>query len=155
VVVGRRPSFGCELRNGVLVVSGYVDEHAHFAVSGAFAAVDLQAVSGFSSLGLRHFLQFLYAADATTIRLLECPVSFIETINAISGLLKGDKIAVSSLQAPYRCDACGIELDVVLDCSRVTLTKFDVQLPPQRCHRCRELLTPLFDPLEYLLFLYN
>jgi hypothetical protein len=147
--------FSYEVRGSTLIVSGYIDERAQFSDVPDFDAVNLQSVSGFSSLGLRQFLQFLGKRETQAVRLLECPVSFIETVNAISGLLKASKISIESLQVPCRCDNCLLDIEVLVQCSDVVVGQVNVTIPAQRCHRCREPLSVLVDPLEYFVFLYN
>lgn len=148
--------FSYELRQTTLHVTGYLDERSVFiGVSGKFGGVNLQCVEGFSSIGLRQFLQFLYAQSASTIALHECPVSFIETINAISGLLKGKKIRIESFLVPYKCQDCLIEVEVLVRCSDVRMEGTSIKTPTPRCHSCREHLHLHVDPHEYFLFLYN
>lgn len=147
--------FSYEIRNGTLFISGYLDERADFYDVGSFDAVNLQSVSGFSTLGLRQFLQFLYGNEAPRMPLKECPVSFVEAVNAISGLIKGSKIVIESIQVPFRCDACNVEVEALVQCGDISFQGAKISVPPQRCHRCREQLRLVIDPHDFFLFLYN
>jgi hypothetical protein len=149
--------FSCKFEERTLIVSGYLDENAIFPVitSAPFEAVNMQAISGFSSLGLKHFLQFLCQQPPPQISLLECPISFIDSINAISGLIKGSKLVIESLLMPCRCPECLIDIETLVFCADVMLEKHDIHIPPQKCHICRSHLTLLVDPWEYFLFLYS
>lgn len=149
--------FSFKFEEHTLVVSGYLDENAEIPTNSnfKFEAVNMQAISGFSSLGLKHFLNFLYQQTNPKISLRECPTSFIDSINAISGLIKGSKLVVESLQMPCQCPDCLVDIETLVYCSDVTIDKHDIFIPPQKCHICRAQLTLLVDPWEYFLFLYS
>ncbi len=153
--LGLRP-FLSEIRGDTLYVTGYIDEHSDFSrVKGAFGNVSLQNVEGFSSIGLRQFLNFLYAHAAGPVALLECPVSFIETINVISGLLRGTKVVIESLLVPFRCPNCLVQVEILTRCAEVTVAGSSIKLPTPRCHKCPDQLRLHVDPHEYFLFLYG
>jgi hypothetical protein len=148
--------FSFKVQGQTLFVTGYLDERSDFSkISGPFDTVNLQSVVGFSSIGLRQFLQFLYAQVTPSIALAECPVSFIETIDAVSGLLKGTKLKIESLMVPFKCDDCMIEVELPTKCADVALKGAAIELPTHRCHKCRQPLRLHVDPHEYFLFLYN
>lgn len=148
--------FFYEIRSNVLFVTGYLDERSDFSkIVGVFDKVNLQAVEGFSSIGLRQFMQFLYSRDWQSILLQDCPVQFIEAINAISGLLKGTKIKIESLMVPFKCADCRVEVEILTKCSDIVMEGVSISTPTHRCHKCREYLHLHVDPHEYFLFLYN
>jgi hypothetical protein len=50
------------------------------------------------------------------IRLLECPIAFVQQANAISNLL--DQTQVVSFYAPYMCPRCGLDEERLIDVER-------------------------------------
>lgn len=146
--------FSYNLRETTLVVIGYLDERAHFPDTADIEAVNMAAITGFSSLGLRQFFALLYGQQSDLVRLLECPVDFIEAVNALSGLIKGSKITIDSLLMPCRCENCLLDVEVLVHRKEVQYDQNDVTIPPQLCHRCRQALTVMIDPWEYFLFLF-
>lgn len=53
---------------------------------------------------------------ASRIRLLECPIAFVQQANAISNLL--DNTQVVSFYAPYMCPRCGLDEERLIDVER-------------------------------------
>jgi hypothetical protein len=148
--------FYYNVRGDVLVITGYLDEHADFSrIAGAFDKVNLQGVDGFSSMGLRQFMHFLYERDSRSIALQDCPVPFIEAINAISALIRGTKITVESLMVPFVCHECPLEIEVLVKTCDVLIDRASVKMPMPRCHKCQTYLEIQMDPHEYFLFLYD
>lgn len=146
--------FSQKIQQTTLIVSGYLDERAQFPDTVEIESVNMAALTGFSSLGLRQFFSFLYEQQSKKISLLECPVEFVEAVNALSGLIKGSKITVDSLLMPCRCEECLLDLDVLVHRNEVTFNQNEIIVPSQQCHRCRKPLTVTVDPWDYFLFLF-
>lgn len=146
--------FSYDLQETTLIVSGYFDGRAHFPDTDAIEVVNMAAVTGFSSLGIRQFFALLNGQQATSVRLIECPVDFIDIVNALSGLIKGSKITIASLLMPCRCENCLLDFEVLVQRSEIQYNENDIIVPTQQCHRCRHPLTASIDPWEYFLFLF-
>ena len=91
---------------------------------------------------------------ASKIRLLECPIQFVQQAGAISNLL--DNTEVVSFFAPYVCSRCGLDEEQLIDVRR---DMYNIQGVLERkpptfgCVRCGTPMT--FDdiPERYFMFL--
>lgn len=91
---------------------------------------------------------------ASKIRLLECPIQFVQQANAISNLL--DSTEVVSFFAPYVCSRCGLDEEQLIDVRRDLYSiqgTLDRKPPTFNCVRCGTAM--MFDdiPERYFMFL--
>ena len=105
-----------------------------------------------SSDSVQRWIEFIRGLDmATNIYLLECPISFVHQANLITNLLERQEVL--SFFAPYACDNCGLEEEVLLDVKQ-DLDGGKRRTPPDRtCSGCGGPL--FFDDLveQYFTFL--
>ncbi len=91
---------------------------------------------------------------ASKIRLLECPIQFVQQANAISNLL--DSTEVVSFFAPYVCSRCGLDEEQLIDVRRDLYSiqgTLERKPPTFNCVRCGTAM--MFDdiPERYFMFL--
>jgi CheY-like chemotaxis protein len=75
-------------------------------------------------------------AGPQRVRLLECPVWFVQQAGIIPNLTEGQELV--SLYAPYGCDACGIDEDRLLDVARDLEGGRRRHAPELRCTLCQQ-----------------
>jgi len=94
------------------------------------------------------------ASPGVRIRLHECPIQLVQQANAISNLL--DQAQVVSFFAPYRCEACKEDVELLLYVERDLREpggEIRRRPPAYRCEACDGPLS--FDdiPERYFMFL--
>ena len=104
-------------RGWVVSLKGTLDErlsHSGF-VEGLDTAVvfDLDGVTRVTSFGVRDWVHGLKALQADTYAFINCRPSLVSQFNMVAKF--GGKGTLVSLFAPYSCDECGAEKEVLID----------------------------------------
>jgi anti-anti-sigma regulatory factor len=141
-----------------LVLAGAIDETAalHELVGrarGGRLVLDLAGVTFINSLGVRAWIRMQAAAQqaglAVELRRVSEPI--VHQLNMI--LVARGTAQVTSLFAPYACDACGREESLLVDAiaHRERLARLDP--PPMRCPECAATMAFNDFPERYFSFL--
>ena len=145
-----RPSEGVT----IAALRGPVNEDADFSElvahlrSAKHIRLELSGVEQINSCGVREWVNFVRALpQASTLELEKCPPSVVSQLNIIRNF--AGSAQVLSVYAPYLCDACGHELDVLVD----VRDGEPPVLEEQTCEQCGARME--FDDLEdsYFAFL--
>lgn len=142
-------------RSAALVtMSGAIDEDANFDKlladlrSAAEIRFDLSGVRRINSCGVREWVNFVRSLPPKAGVVLEkCPSVVVAQINMISNFAANAR--VSSVHAPFICESCGHEEDVLVDLSNGRVPKLDTRACPE-CGK-KELA---FDDLEESYFAF-
>jgi CheY-like chemotaxis protein len=105
-----------------------------------------------SATGVQHWMEFVRSVNGTQrLRLLECPVWFVQHAGRIPNLLEGQEL--HSFYAPFVCTGCGMERDRLLELERDLEGGKRRTPPPLACDACSAALE-LAEPAEaYFAFL--
>jgi hypothetical protein len=138
---------------GVVELAGEVDEHVDFApltarLSG-HVVFDLARVRRINSQGVRAWIDFLRDAPVRTLVFRRCSPAVITQVNMIANF-RGPA-TIESFLAPYVCDACGGEVEHLIDVA--DQRRRGGAMPPVKCPSCGAAMQ--FDdvPDRYLSFL--
>lgn len=102
-------------------LDGVIDEHNGLehvldaARDALVLLVDLGGVRRINSVGVRDWVLWLRSARARfpTVVLFDCPTAIVNEINLVRNFAEG--AVVTTFQAPYFCDRCGLESVRTLD----------------------------------------
>jgi hypothetical protein len=141
-------------RGGVLArLRGVLDDSFEYAalreLSGV-VVIDLDGIRRVSSVGVREWISALRDVPATYLAFVRCRPSIVAQFNMVQNF--GGRGEIVSLYAPFVCDACGEEMDDLVDLRRDLgkLTSFDERSLP--CTACGEAAQ--FDDLPASYFSY-
>lgn len=114
--------------------------------AGRTLRVDLSGVDRINSIGARHWIRFIESARARfeCVVLRRCSVPFVEQVNTVAGF--GGSREIESVLAPYVCERCGAEEEILVDVS----TCVSLTLPAVQCPNDDEPMA--FDDLEEVYF---
>jgi len=147
-----------ETRGGELYLAGVIDETAKLDDIPARAhngqlVLDLAGVTFINSPGVREWIRLQQAAAKQGIRIELRRVSetMIHQLNIVPAT-RGVSI-VTSFIAPYECEHCDSEHDVVLDIRQHGATLARMTPPAVACPDCRRPLTFANMPELYFTFL--
>lgn len=169
-ILAKTPKFTLEMdleRESVLFrLSGTVDEDSPLMAildvikqSGAKLSevqFDLGQVVRMNSCGIREWLLVMERLPKSTVRtFFNVNEIFVEQVNMIPSMLGGKGAQIISFEAPYRCDACSMDMPILLDPNQV---KFDPktaapQAPEMKCPKCGGVLEFAWLVEEYFAFL--
>jgi hypothetical protein len=100
----------------VLRLHGVVDEHADLSWFAALAGrvqIDLAGVERVNSFGIRAWIDAVRTVDRTVaLEFVAIPATLVDRISMVGGFF--DRGTIVSFHAPMRCEACGLETDVLL-----------------------------------------
>ena len=140
----------------VVQLVGEIDEHADLgAVADRLAGkvvIDLGKIRRINSVGVRAWIDFVRALEDRRVRDLAfrcCSPAVITQVNMIANFRGPARI--ESFYAPYICDACGNELEHLIDVGEQIAR--DGEVPDVACPSCGAPMS--FDdlPERYLSFL--
>lgn len=108
--------------------------------------LDLAGIERINSLGVRQWIEFIERCRERydSLRLQRCSVVFVSQVNTVSGFAHSREI--TSVYAPFVCETCGAEQEVLVDVTRSML----VELPELVCSHDGEAM--VFDDLEEVYF---
>lgn len=137
-----------------IALSGELSEESDFSVMLGQArrtmVLDLGSVARVNSCGIREWLEFVRAVEAKNVDLvLECcPPGIVAQLNMISNFT-GMRGSVRSVFAPYYCNGCDGEHQVLIDLPKSGEVELD-EGPP--CPVCGSLMEFEDIPETYLQF---
>jgi hypothetical protein len=141
-----------------LVLSGCIDERAKLVDLVGHArdgrlALDCAHVSFINSIGVREWIRMQATAAAMQVRLELRRVCepIIHQLNIVPAA-RGVSL-VSSFFAPYECDECELEYEMLLDVTTHGKLLARGQPPALPCPECKELMQLAHPPELYLGFL--
>ena len=155
---GKSLTWSVERRKGVLVVhlSGEVDENADFerlrSILEGRVVLDLAEVKRINSAGVREWVNFVRNLPQVTELVFErCSPTIVSQLNMIYNF-KGPAV-VRSFYAPYVCERCDLDVDVLLDVEKHFPDRDPTHVPEFECPECGQPLT--FDdiPERYFAFI--
>ena len=136
-------------------VSGFLNEYCNFKgmlnSNHSETILDMAGVTRVNSLGVRAWVQYIINYTGKIIY-RNCSVPVVEQFNMVPEFI-GDHVDVDSFFAPFYCNGCDHEEDVLLnvkknlDIKNLQLTIFII------CPLCKEEMESDFTPDEYLFFL--
>ena len=137
-----------ELEGGLYVVRGRLDEHFDYGPLEAAVApvrINLRAVDGANSLGVRRYLAFMMRSGARRLEFHECSLGFMDMVNTFPGCLGSpqDPALIKSIVLLYRCLACLKDEEVLMAVPPIGAVV--PELPLKACGRCRSVLMSLAD----------
>jgi anti-anti-sigma regulatory factor len=147
------------LREGsALVCEGAIDERADLTTlvehaRGGRLVLDLAGISFINSLGVRAWCQLQQLARSIDLQLELRRVSerLVHQLNIVPATRAAS--IVTSFYAPYHCDHCGNEEDVLVDVARDGVDLARHRPPERMCEECRAMLIFSEPPELYFAFL--
>ena len=147
-------SFSVEATQDTVAVefSGRLSEYAQLEEvadqlpAGCSLVLDVGGIRRLNSIGVRKWIEFMEQCrrHCGSIEIRNCPEAFVSQVNTVSGFAHGREIA--SVFAPYLCESCGAEKDVLIDVSE----RLGITLPEPVCDHDAEPM--IFDDLEEVYF---
>ncbi len=148
----------CEVRGDQLFLEGRIDESANLLelldrARNNKLIVDLGGITFINSIGVREWIRMQQAAQKIGLaielrRVCEPLVHQLNIVPATRGVSM-----VTSFFAPYECEECGEETEVVLDVRLHGGALARMQAPQMPCPRCRAPLVFTAPPELYFTFL--
>ena len=138
---------------GVYELAGEVDEHVDFspllARMSGHVVFDLARLRRINSQGVRAWIDFLRDVPVRTLTFRRCSPAVITQVNMIANF-RGPATIVWFL-APYACDACGNEIEHLIDVA--DQRRRGAKVPSVACPSCGSAMS--FDDVadRYLSFL--
>lgn len=149
---------GVDVRGDQLFLEGVIDEHASLVplverARNRTLVLDLGGVTFINSIGVREWIRMQQAAAkiGLSIELRRVPVPLVHQLNIVPAV-RGVSM-VTSFAAPYDCESCDEEFDVVLDVRLHGSALARMQPPAMPCPDCRRSLTFTSPPELYFSFL--
>jgi len=147
------------LREGSAVVcEGAIDERADLArliehARDGVLALDLAGITFLNSLGVRAWCQLQQLARSIDVRLELRRVSerLVHQLNIVPAARAAS--IVTSFFAPYHCEHCGNEEQVLIDIAREGIELARLHPPEKMCEECRAMLVFSELPALYFAFL--
>ena len=115
--------------------------------------VDLSGVKRISSFGIREWLEFLKIANekCSAMYFIKCPPRIIDQFNMVANF--GGKGRILSFFAPYHCDYCERDDNILLEVADQYELIKDKKLPDQPCEKCGNAEYLDEDPETFLSYL--
>jgi len=124
-----------EVRGGVHFLSGELNEYSDFeGMKNATPPLilNMKGVERLNSIGIRNLLKFLNNWGSQPFVYQECRAEFIDQINMIPALLGVKNVGkVETLFAPFECDNCSFEEEVLGKAE-----DFEGDEPVRPCPKC-------------------
>lgn len=121
----------------IVSLNGAVDEDANFAPllehlrSKGHVRFDLSGVARINSCGVREWVNFIRALPQNCdIELEKCTPTVVSQLNMISNFAGAARVI--SVHAPFVCDSCGSEEDMLVDVAGGQVP----ELEEARCRSC-------------------
>ncbi len=147
-----------EVRGDQLFLEGVIDENANLLDLVGRARnnkliLDLGGITFINSIGVREWIRMQQAAGKIGVaielrRVCEPLVHQLNIVPATRGVSM-----VTSFFAPYECENCDSEVEVVLDVRLHGAALAKMQAPPMPCPDCRKPLVFTAPPELYFTFL--
>ena len=155
----RMPSrMSCETRGDQLFLEGVIDENANLLDLVGRArnnklVLDLGGITFINSIGVREWIRMQQTAATLGVsielrRVCEPIVHQLNIVPAARGVSM-----VTSFFAPYECDECETEHDVVLDVRLHGAALAKMRAPSMPCPNCRKQMVFTSPPELYFTFL--
>ncbi len=144
---------------GALMVSfvGQIDAGADYSslqFTGVSKAVfNFQGINLINSAGIQKWVKFMESLpDELNIVFEVCPASIVNQINLFANFTGGKKVEFTSFIAPFFCEKCDEENDMLLKAKDI-VSHGDVTVPTPPCPTCGTTME--FDSIEdkYFAFL--
>jgi hypothetical protein len=139
-------------------ILGAIDENAHLTplvrhARGGRLVIDLAGVMFINSIGVREWVRLQSEAAAAKVRLELRRVAdvIIHQMNIIPAA-RGVSI-VSSFFAPYECEHCDCEQELLIDVTEHGAALARFVAPQMACPRCKRTMDLAEPPELYLAFL--
>lgn len=153
-----QPRMSCEVRGNHLAIAGSIDEGSNLvrlldhAVDGRLV-LDLGGVKFINSVGVRQWIRMQQDAAAKKIRLELVRVAepLVHQLN-ITPAARGVSV-VTSFFAPYLCDNCDSEHQILLDMRTHGADLAQKRAPVNKCTHCKRDLEFTNPPDLYFMFL--
>ncbi len=157
--VGRNLSVATEERNGDLHLrlTGHIDESSEleqFAEGTRRSCVfHLGNIKFINSVGVRRWLLMMrrFEEQDVSVRICECPLVIIHQMNSIDGFACGAD--VESFFAPYECDNCGFDGELLLRVQDHRDSLCRLEAPTLECPDCGSAVAMSAPEDRYLSFL--
>ncbi|MEK6705335.1 MAG: BON domain-containing protein [Bdellovibrionota bacterium] len=136
--------------NGRAALSGFIDETTDLSALASLAGeiiLNLKEVSRVNSCGVREWVNWLCKAAASAIVYEECPVVVVKQLNAVPDFQ--GKAKISSFFAPYFCEDCDSEAEMLLQSMQVEGGK----APEMKCGSCGKPMNFDAVPNQYFSFI--
>jgi hypothetical protein len=147
-----------EPRGDAWALAGSIDENAGLVqlvtkAKDGRLVLDLGGITFINSLGVREWIRMQQAAAAAkvSIELRRVAVPIVHQLNIVVAA-RGVSM-VTSFFAPYECDECDREHEMVLDVRLHGGHLARMQAPPLPCPDCRREMAFAHPPELYFLFL--
>ncbi len=153
-----QPRMSCEVRGNRLTIAGSIDESANLArlldhAHDGWLLLDLGGVTFINSVGVRQWIRMQQEAAArqTRIELVRVAEPIVHQLN-ITPAARGVSL-VTSFFAPYLCDNCDTEYQILLDVRTHGTELAKKRAPVQKCTHCKRDLEFTNPPDLYFMFL--
>jgi len=129
----------------LVTIRGEVDENANLGKLGSSmkgrVILDLADVRRINSAGVREWVNFVRnLPDVEAMEFVRCSPTIVNQLNMIYNF-RG-QAAVRTFFAPYLCEHCDVEVDVLLDVNVHFVAKDPSLVPEFQCQHCG-------NPLEF------
>ncbi len=141
-----------------VTLAGRIDEAAHLdtliaEISAKEVVIDTASVFFLNSIGVRDWMRLLRGLGEKGARIVleGCSEPLVAQLNLIPNA-RG-KAVVSSLHAPYLCDACGLDTAMLLQVAEHADELRSMKPPVLRCPECGGAMHLADLPERYFTFL--
>jgi anti-anti-sigma regulatory factor len=153
-----QPRMSCEVRGNHLTVAGSIDEASNFVrlldhAQDGRLVLDLGGITFINSVGVRQWIRMQQEAAAKQVRveLVRVAEPIVHQLN-ITPAARGVSI-VTSFFAPYLCDNCDTDYQILLDVRTSGTDLAKKRAPAQKCSHCKRELEFTNPPDLYFMFL--
>jgi hypothetical protein len=153
-----QPRMTCEVRENRLTIAGSIDESSNLVrlvdhARDGWLLLDLGGVTFINSVGVRQWIRMQQQAAAQQVRieLVKVAEPIVHQLN-ITPAARGVSL-VTSFYAPYLCEHCDTEHQILLD-ARTHFADLAKKRPPvMKCSHCKRDLEFTNPPDLYFMFL--
>lgn len=125
-----------------------IQAHAHLFASVNFDLGDLERMN---SCGVREWLLMVEHTKnhANKFQFRELSFMALEQASMISSFLGLPHTPVSMVRIPHVCNSCKHLMDAAVPASGIRVTADTIELPPQKCPKCKGAMVPDLDLEQY------
>ena len=143
-----------ELKGDTYHIGGDIDHSSDFSSIEKIPTCDdlklnLESIKRINSTGVRQWVDFIGRFDCR-ILFIKCSISAIDQFNMVPQFL-GSRFEIENFYAPYFCDECEEDQDILLDWDSVNL---ETREPNKsfKCSKCNTEMEADFDSEDYFRF---
>ena len=127
-------SLSTKIEGNKVFLKGFLDEHADLQPIGGLkgdVVINFKEVQRVNSCGVRDWVNAISGAKAgvSSLSYEECPIVVVKQLNAVPDFRAGANVL--SIAAPYFCEECDEEAEVMID-----LKSFSGTPPAPKCPNC-------------------